>query len=254
MRIGKISIMDEDAELFGRRITDVGEKEVYLQRKNQLLKELSHIPESQKADIILKLEDDLAMIANKFAQSEKTDRLTGAINKQGFESALDGSITMFNAKGIKFSVLYLDLADFKKINDSYGHGVGDEALKEAKRVLSTAIRDYDILARNEDEAKGEDKEEIDDQESTSHIARVGGDEFLVLLQGADEEGAKVVTDRILDTLAKEKEKLGPDHIINKINFNYGFEEWKPGKSTEQFMEEAEKRMYEQKRGNIGQRE
>lgn len=203
--------MDEE-ELFGRRFTDVGDRENYLRRKQELLSELQHLPEGHKADIILKLEDDLAMMANKYAHSEKTDPLTGAVSRRGFESALEESIEMFNSKGLKFSVLYLDLADFKKINDHDGHAVGDEALKEAKRVIALALRDYDILARNPEIEEQSDTEKKEDEDS-SKVSRFGGDEFLVLLQGSDEAGAKIVTDRILDTLEREKEVF----LFFKIN-------------------------------------
>lgn len=74
------------------------------------------------------------------------------------------------------AVLFVDLDDFKAVNDSYGHAAGDRVLSEAAARMSDVLRESETLAR------------------------LGGDEFVAVLEGADEEGARRVTRRLLQAL------------------------------------------------------
>ena len=85
------------------------------------------------------------------------DAVTGLPNRNSFEEALDGAIREARPRGSAVAVLYMDLDDFKTVNDTLGHDAGDGFLREVARRLSGAVRDRDLVARQ------------------------GGDEFLVLL-------------------------------------------------------------------------
>ena len=89
------------------------------------------------------------------------DLLTGLPGRAMFRERLDMACRLVRRSGRKVAVLYMDIDNFKQINDSFGHGIGDEILIEAGRRLLARIREYDT------------------------IARYGGDEFLAVLQDVE---------------------------------------------------------------------
>lgn len=102
-----------------------------------------------------------------------TDPLTGLRNRRGLDRALD----RLSRSGQPFGLIHIDLDHFKKINDTWGHPVGDQLLVEVAARLRQVVRDADA------------------------IARLGGDEFVVLLLGqSDPERVRAVAQRILQTL------------------------------------------------------
>ncbi|HET9656087.1 MAG TPA: EAL domain-containing protein [Kineosporiaceae bacterium] len=113
------------------------------------------------------------------------DDLTGLPNRSLLLDHLEGSLARARRSGSAVGVLFLDLDDFKAINDSYGHPVGDEFLRKvAERVVS--------CLRGEDTA-----------------ARIGGDEFVVVCEGlTDPAEAGVIADRIQQALGTEIHLLG----------------------------------------------
>jgi diguanylate cyclase (GGDEF)-like protein len=108
------------------------------------------------------------------------DALTGLANRAAMDAALAEAVTEARVGGTAVALAYLDLNDFKRVNDSLGHETGDRLLREVAARLRRAVRPGDLLARR------------------------GGDEFLVLLRGlpllATAE-AEVVGQRICDVLA-----------------------------------------------------
>jgi two-component system, cell cycle response regulator len=106
------------------------------------------------------------------------DELTGLFNRRFLDLSINKELTRARRYGLSFSVLFIDLDDFKSINDSYGHDVGD-------RVLATLGRSITTLLRSEDFA-----------------GRYGGEEFVVLLPQTDSAGAVRFADRLQDQLTK----------------------------------------------------
>lgn len=92
-----------------------------------------------------------------------TDHLTGLLNRQGFETALDAKINEADLRGRELACLFIDLDRFKWINDNMGHAAGDAALRELVSRLQKRMRPGDIAAR------------------------LGGDEFAILLLAEDAE-------------------------------------------------------------------
>ncbi len=107
------------------------------------------------------------------------DPLTGLPNRALFMDRLSHALTRTERRGGQLGVLFLDLDRFKSVNDSLGHGVGDQLLVEAGRRLSACLRPEDT------------------------IARLGGDEFAILLEDAQDVGAATsVAERIATALQR----------------------------------------------------
>ena len=101
-----------------------------------------------------------------------TDPLTGSLNRRGFEQELGRAVARAARESGELALLAVDVDQFKRINDSFGHLAGDTVLRELAEVLTHSARTEDVLGR------------------------VGGDELVVLLPGADLEAAAVVAERI----------------------------------------------------------
>ncbi len=106
------------------------------------------------------------------------DPLTGVYNRRKFEALLEYHATEAKKNNQTFAVLVIDLDEFKQINDTYGHPVGDRILCEFAHLLQRAGRDSDI------------------------VGRMGGDEFAVLLPEAGEKEASIVAKRIAQAMNK----------------------------------------------------
>jgi len=104
----------------------------------------------------------------RLAEKASRDDMTGMLNRESFFAALD----MTRRRSDRGSLLIIDADHFKKINDTYGHLAGDDALLEISRAIFRATRRGDV------------------------VGRIGGEEFGVLLAGAQENEAEAVAERI----------------------------------------------------------
>jgi diguanylate cyclase (GGDEF)-like protein len=118
------------------------------------------------------------------------DELTALPNRQLFGQSLERTIEKAERDGQKFAVLFVDLDRFKRINDTLGHSVGDELLKEVARRLENTTRATDSVSRIEAF-----------QDGGIQLARLGGDEFVIKLYGIESEDAvSAVAGRIISVL------------------------------------------------------
>ena len=116
------------------------------------------------------------------------DNLTGLPNRVLFLDRFSQALELARRHGHKTAVLFIDLDNFKRINDTLGHGIGDDLLRTMAERLSRCLRAGDAATR---------------RMPVATAARLGGDEFTVLLTELDqEEDASVVAQRILDRLAQ----------------------------------------------------
>lgn len=106
----------------------------------------------------------------------RTDRITGAANSRHFYELAQSELDRARRFGHPFTVAYIDLDNFKEVNDRFGHTRGDEVL----RVVSSTARRH--------------------LRATDVVARIGGDEFALLLSGTDPAGAQAVIPKIRSSL------------------------------------------------------
>ncbi len=122
------------------------------------------------------------------------DVVTGLPNRAQLNERLSRTLRAAERNESRFSVLFLDLDHFKKVNDTYGHDVGDELLQEVSERLTEVVRDSDSIAR---------PQQGDHDENRFTVARLGGDEFVVLLADINRaEDAARVADRIAASVGK----------------------------------------------------
>jgi len=108
------------------------------------------------------------------------DTLTGLANRTLFEQVLNIFVTHYHECGEGFSLIYLDLDDFKGVNDTFGHECGDTVLKFVAEALQKTLRDEDV------------------------VVRLGGDEFAALVKGKnDRDTLYTITNRALDAINQE---------------------------------------------------
>ena len=100
------------------------------------------------------------------------DGLTGLYNHRYFQELMDNELSRSRRYKKPFSLMMLDLDYFKKINDEYGHPVGDIVLKEVSKTIANTIRDSDFAAR------------------------YGGEEFAVVLPETELRGAAILAERL----------------------------------------------------------
>ena len=105
------------------------------------------------------------------------DGLTGLYNRETFELLYTKLYDNYRYEDKKFSVLMLDIDDFKEVNDHYGHQLGDIILRKVADAIMKSVRKEDI------------------------VARYGGEEIIILLKDNDAEGAKIIAERIRSTVA-----------------------------------------------------
>ena len=105
-----------------------------------------------------------------------TDELTGLANRRGYQTLGTQVVELSKRTGIELAACFIDLDEMKSINDVYGHETGDAALKALAALLEVSFRDSDV------------------------IARVGGDEFCILLAGSASAGAAVAETRLSEAI------------------------------------------------------
>jgi len=161
-------------------------------------------------------------IANLFSTVKEqavTDGLTGLYNRRYFEEYLQKEVTRANRQKQPFSLIGLDLDFLKQINDKFGHSYGDLAIKTLADVIKNNARSIDTAAR------------------------MGGEEFNIILPGVDSKGAMAAAERIRKTLeATDIETIG--HITASIGVATFFEH---ADNPEELIELTDQAMYESKR-------
>ena len=152
------------------------------------------------------MSQELARAYDEYETLAFTDQLTTLPNRVLFLDRLTQIILLSQRKGEKFGVMLLDLDGFKEINDTLGHHVGDELLKQIAIRLQRIIRASSTIARVVDNNAVAGSETVTPGLEESTIARLGGDEFAILLPNlSGVEGAISVAKRVTDAFDESVE-------------------------------------------------
>lgn len=180
----------------------------------ELLQARQHVEEAESR--IHNLENELQEVSAMVRE----DQLTGALNRRGLDEAFVREEARAQRGSAPFAIALLDIDHFKRLNDSFGHQAGDQALIHLANVVRTLLRPMDSLAR------------------------YGGEEFLVLLPNTTLEEAEKVMTRLQRELTKEFFLHDNQRIL--ITFSAGVAERRADEGREAFIARADAAMYQAK--------
>jgi diguanylate cyclase (GGDEF)-like protein/PAS domain S-box-containing protein len=164
----------------------------------------------------------LVKLKTELEELSVKDPLLKIFNRRFIQILLDKEIKRIERHGGYFSILLSDLDNFKKVNDTYGHSIGDEVLKLFTKVVSSQIREMDVFAR------------------------WGGEEFLVFLPKTTKEQAKIVAERIRKKLSESYLYIDESRKI-KVTASFGVATFPDdGVTLDWLLKVADERLYKAK--------
>lgn len=132
-----------------------------------------------KNNLLSRLKLELTQANEKLHELAMYDALTNLLNRQAAEPILAEAVSRQRRYHTPAVLLVIDIDDFKKVNDSFGHKVGDKVLKKVACIINSGVRESDL------------------------VARWGGEEFVVLLNNAELEGASIVARSLCQNVASQ---------------------------------------------------
>jgi diguanylate cyclase (GGDEF)-like protein len=187
---GMTEALPEIGPIFDVRITQPERIDAIISHARELMV-LRNLREIQEATHARHQADESEHRARRLAEQASRDALTGVYNRHQLEVLLSQQFELASRHDWPLSVAFIDLDDFKKINDAHGHLIGDQVLRAFAQALQPLLRSSDT------------------------VTRFGGEEFLVLLPNTSEEAALSVVRRILTEITQRpmvELKSGPLHI------------------------------------------
>ncbi|MBI5919173.1 MAG: diguanylate cyclase [Nitrosomonadales bacterium] len=161
----------------------------------------------------------------KSARGEaSTDPLTGVLNRRGFEAKAQTILDDAELIQKGLCLLMVDIDHFKKVNDTFGHLLGDKVIQAVATMLKFRVKGQDV------------------------VARLGGEEFAVLLPETDLAGARVVAEHIRQGIEKSKiRRLDTQDFIGGITVSLGISKYQ-GNTVVEMLDQADKALYQSKEG------
>ncbi|MFT5445598.1 MAG: diguanylate cyclase (GGDEF)-like protein [Gammaproteobacteria bacterium] len=156
----------------------IEQKEIALQADRERAIALEAMNENLETQV-RKRTEELEAAKEELSHQAHHDVLTGLPNRRLFDDRLHHAMELSLRSGAQLALFYIDLDEFKKINDSLGHRVGDELLVQSAGRLNLCIREADT------------------------IARVGGDEFSIIAENTSRQDAEIIARKILDQLSRD---------------------------------------------------
>lgn len=155
-------------------------------------------------------QNELMAINLGLIELSNTDKLTGLYNRRYFSQKMNEFIRAFHMECVQFSLLIIDIDHFKRVNDTYGHQVGDIILAELAQLLKETVSEQGI------------------------VCRFGGEEFTIILIGHDEEVANTINARVA-------EKTWPH--VDHLTVSIGMAQFNDADTEETLIEHADKALY-----------
>lgn len=194
------------------------------EQREVLLKQIALL-EAQKEEIAAQNEE-LAEANARLELIAVTDQLTGAYNRRYIMREIEQELAMSVRHGLPLSIIMIDIDHFKNINDTHGHQVGDEVLKEIVQILSSSIRASDLLGR------------------------YGGEEFIVIAPLTGLQETLVLAERLRETASKWPFETAYGFLKLTISLGVatydGKSEASPSVLLDQLLAQADAEMYKAK--------
>ena len=157
-------------------------------------------------------------------QQALTDGLTGIANRRSFDESLADLTAEASEENDPLCLLICDIDHFKAFNDTHGHRVGDQVLKQVALTLKQCIKGRDVAAR------------------------YGGEEFAVILPQTDLSGAEKVSEQIRQSIGKKRIKMkSSGQTLGAITMSIGASDYTPGEPPSALVERADRGLYRAKR-------
>lgn len=169
-------------------------------------------------DKIKKLSPEIKKLISELYETSIRDPKTGLYNYRFFETVLEMEIEKAKRGQEELSLIMIDIDDFKKVNEKYGHIKADDILIRLAKVMSKTMRKYDILSR------------------------FGGEEFMILLPETNLKNAKLFSERL-------KQKIYEDKFLSEFNIKVsgGIVQYKKSETAKRFKERVNLALREAKK-------
>ncbi len=225
---------------FYQRINEQGEKIIKISAlddikkiKNALkvevdqMREIVHLKEDQEQRQIRLLATQVTSLKTELEKTREkamTDALTGAYNRQALDDFLAARIERSQMNNAEFSLLMVDIDNFKQINDKFGHPIGDRVLVALAQKCRNSIRGEDFLAR------------------------YGGEEFTIILEGAGFRNALKKAQLLCNTIASVRYATsdGATDEYLSMTISIGVTQFKKGDTVADLVGRADKALYDAK--------
>ena len=175
----------------------------------------------RKEDSLQTLTESLSARSVTLEHEALTDGLTGMHNRRYFDDAMAEYLDQFRKIDKPIGLMILDLDHFKKVNDTYGHDVGDEVLRQIARCLQEFTRYHDV------------------------VARLGGEEFAVVAPNMSRESLFKLADRIRHAISSLNIKSG--NVTLRVTMSIGLAIWDHKETAEELYKRADMQLYQAKR-------
>ncbi len=181
------------------------------------------------ADKVRQMEENEKSIRSKLEQERKraiTDTLTGLPNREAYNERIYQEVQRWQRYGNPLTLAVIDIDFFKKINDNYGHQIGDKVLKIVAQTVGKLLREVDFMAR------------------------FGGEEFVALLPETDADSALILLNRIRESLAKKPLKYKDDKI--SLTVSIGISQFEGDDTSDIAFGRADEALYKAKESGRNQ--
>lgn len=168
--------------------------------------------------LLLEEKSELELVNEALELKANTDPLTGMLNRGAYLSLFEHEIERYKRTGVSFCVGIMDLDFFKKVNDTYGHDIGDDVLRNCAEVLKTTKRELDV------------------------VARWGGEEFVIFFPETGLEGTQVALTKIRRAISEMKTRTPQGDL--QVTMSIGMAEFDDlAMSPERCIAKADKALY-----------
>lgn len=197
-----------------------GKMEISVEEKSLRVNEIGKMQDA--FNVFKKHEAQRLKVEKELKQLARTDPLTGLSNRNELNRRYSDIIRIAKRKNEKIAILALDLDNFKTVNDTYGHAVGDEFLEEVSEILVNETRDSDI------------------------VARIGGDEFAIVLYAPEqEEDVQILARRVIKRVS-DLNMIDDSAIRAGVSIGICFDEARNCQNLKKTLSRADRALYNAK--------